>query len=289
MQKILILILFIGLTGCKVSDPTPEDENPNPPYEGGSSLSVAAFNIQVFGVTKMSKPEVVNVLVKTVSRYDLVLIQEIRDSGGSTIVNFMQQLNDYSGNKYSYIIGTRLGRSSSKEQYAYIYNKNNLRVLDSFDYNDVGDIFEREPFVALFEFLPTGDIFFTIGLHAKPADVINELNQLDNVYSYAEDVFNSNKSIIMGDLNADCTYLSDAAESSLHLKTDPQFNWHISKSVDTTVGSTNCAYDRIITTGSISSRVNKVEIFNFLNAYNLTQSQGEDVSDHYPVSITVGF
>lgn len=198
MQKILILILFIGLTGCKVSDPTPEDENPNPPYEGGSSLSVAAFNIQVFGVTKMSKPEVVNVLVKTVSRYDLVLIQEIRDSGGSTIVNFMQQLNDYSGNKYSYIIGTRLGRSSSKEQYAYIYNKNNLRVLDSFDYNDVGDIFEREPFVALFEFLPTGDIFFTIGLHAKPADVVNELNQLDNVYNYAEDYFNSNKSIIMG-------------------------------------------------------------------------------------------
>lgn len=123
----------------------------------------------------------------------------------------------------------------------------------------------------------------------KPSDVVNELNKLDDVYFFAEDYYNLNKSIIMGDLNADCSYLSDSAENSLHLKTDAQFTWHINKSMDTTAGNSDCAYDRIITTGSISNHVTGVEIFNFQSKFGLSSSAAADVSDHYPVSITLQF
>ena len=43
------------------------------------TLRVGAFNIQVFGTTKASKPEVMDVLGRIIRTYDVVAIQEIRD------------------------------------------------------------------------------------------------------------------------------------------------------------------------------------------------------------------
>ena len=292
MKQVLILTLLL-ITGCKGIDSPKSPTDPTTPVDTSNQLKVGAFNIQVFGVSKMSKPEVVSTLVKTVSRYDLVLIQEIRDAGGTVITDFMSALNQSADNQYDYVISSRTGRSSSKEQYAYIYKKHLLAVTDSFEFDDgvepSSDLFEREPFIVLFEHLSTREQFFTIGIHVKPSDVVNELNKLDDVYFFAEDYYNLNKSIIMGDLNADCSYLSDSAENSLHLKTDAQFTWHINKSMDTTAGNSDCAYDRIITTGSISNHVTGVEIFNFQSKFGLSSSAAAEVSDHYPVSITLQF
>uniref|UniRef100_A0A8C3N4N3 Uncharacterized protein n=1 Tax=Geospiza parvula TaxID=87175 RepID=A0A8C3N4N3_GEOPR len=52
-------------------------------------LRVGAFNIQAFGDTKMSNKEVV------LRRYDVVLVQEVRDSDLSAVTELMEQLNRY--------------------------------------------------------------------------------------------------------------------------------------------------------------------------------------------------
>jgi hypothetical protein len=44
-----------------------------------STITIANFNIQVFGQKKASKPEVMYTLAKIISRFDIVAIQEIRD------------------------------------------------------------------------------------------------------------------------------------------------------------------------------------------------------------------
>lgn len=290
MKKFLILILLVTSTACHpptTEDPT--DTPTDPTEESASALKVGSFNVQVFGVSKMSDPAVVHTLVKIFSRYDLILMQEIRDANGTSIIQFMQDLNDANSNQYSYIISSRLGRSSSKEQYAFIYKKSLVKVLDQYVFNDGSDVFEREPLIALWEFIPTGEQFFTIGLHAKPEDVVNELNALDNVYYEAEDLYNNNKSIIMGDFNADCTYLNDTQYNNLLLRNDSQFSWSIPKTWDTTSGSTDCAYDNLLTTGSFSNRVSGVHVFNYQNAYSLDNSQTSDVSDHYPIGLTISF
>lgn len=301
MKKLLILLLAFTLVGCELDkdkdnngvfddkEPT-GSSNPSDP-SSTTDLKVGSFNIQIFGVSKMSKSEVVNILVKTVSRYDLVLIQEIRDETGSTMINFMEFLNDANDNQYEFIISSRTGRSTSKEQYAYVYKKTLLEVVDSFDFNDTSDVFEREPFIALFKFLPTGDEFFTIGMHAKPdsTQTLVELNYLDDVYSSVEDLYNNNKSIIMGDFNADCSYLSDAQYNSVTIFNDSAFTSHINKTQDTTVSNSDCAYDKLVTTGSLSNRSKNVEIFNFQNAFNLNQAAALDVSDHFPVGLTLSF
>jgi hypothetical protein len=44
----------------------------------GDTIKVASFNIQVFGTSKLGKPEVMDVLAKVVRRFDVVAIQEVR-------------------------------------------------------------------------------------------------------------------------------------------------------------------------------------------------------------------
>ena len=46
------------------------------------------FNIQVFGPSKASKPEVMEVLASIISQFDIVAIQEIRDKSGKVIKIF---------------------------------------------------------------------------------------------------------------------------------------------------------------------------------------------------------
>ena len=55
-----------------------------------TSLNVASFNIQVFGVSKMSKPDVVEILLKILDRYDMTFIQEIRDSSNTAFPDLVR-------------------------------------------------------------------------------------------------------------------------------------------------------------------------------------------------------
>lgn len=49
--------------------------------------------------------------------------------------------------------------------------------------------------------------------------------------------------MIMGDYNADCSYVNSEERANLLLR-DSSYLWLIDDDVDTTVSSTHCAYDR---------------------------------------------
>ena len=57
---------------------------------------------------------------------------------------------------------------------------------------------------------------------------------------------NTNNILILGDLNADCSYLPQSKMSQVILRNDSRFHWLIADDVDTTVSNTDCAYDRSI-------------------------------------------
>ena len=90
--------------------------------------------------------------------------------------------------------------------------------------------------------------FFLIGLHAQPGSKVtaSELNALVEVYDSATEVFQTNNGVMMGDFNADCTYLSKAKYDELDLVTDDKFTWLLDSDEDTTTGNTHCAYDRLV-------------------------------------------
>ena len=86
-----------------------------------------------------------------------------------------------------------------------------------------------------------------IGLHAKPADAVEEMQALVNVHAAVEQYWNTDNILIVGNLNAECRYASQSELDSLTLRTDSRFSWLIGDEVDTTTKiTTDCAYDRCV-------------------------------------------
>lgn len=90
-----------------------------------ANFIIGTFNVQSLGSTKMSRPDFVSILVKILARYDVVSIQEIKDSTGlKVMVNLVSSLNKFvqgTGVKYDFVISPRLGSGSYKEQLAFLY------------------------------------------------------------------------------------------------------------------------------------------------------------------------
>jgi len=145
MLRLLVLFLLVAVQGCTCDG------------EGDDSLLVASFNIQIFGQSKVQKKDVVDVILRILARYDLVMIMEIRDSKETAFPQLVSQLNDETGDVYEYVTSKRSGRSSSKEQYGFIYRKDKLLIYSMYESSDVHDTLEREPLVVRFRRTPNKD------------------------------------------------------------------------------------------------------------------------------------
>ncbi|MBA87009.1 MAG: hypothetical protein CMB29_02960 [Euryarchaeota archaeon] len=248
---------------------------------------IATFNIKVFGKTKMGKPDIVSQLVDTVLQYDLVAIQEIKDIDEIVPYDFLTELNNASGNFWNMSLSVRSGNQaddqSSQEQYAYYYNRTVFREIGEGQlFNDsANDYFQREPYFTQFELLnasgnSSGFDFTLFTIHTKPASALAEIDALHEVIqSYQENNSDETDVILLGDLNADCSYATaqELWESPLRL---PQYNWLVNDIADTTVSSTDCAYDRIITIEDLNGRL--------VGTWGIdTSITNTSVSDHYPV------
>lgn len=273
---LVLLILLSGLTSA---------------YAG--SIRVGAYNIKSYGTTKASRPFVIEQIVKIVSRYDLVLIQEIRNRDEKAVYTLKEKLEASTGNSYSVIISKPLGRSTYKEQYAYLYKDETVSLISHYTYDDgiepFEDTFSREPFIARFKEKESGKTFTTVGAHLAPDFVVNEMEELDNVYKDVQKRYNTQEIIFMGDFNADCHYLDEYEEENLKLKNE-KFTWHIDRDQNTTtIETNNCSYDRIITTGSISKNVFEAGPFNIMNEYGFNVDEANSISDHFPVEVLIKF
>jgi endonuclease/exonuclease/phosphatase family metal-dependent hydrolase len=253
--------------------------------EETKTASIAAFNIQIFGQTKSQKEDVMAVLTKIVREFDIVLIQEIRDASEQTIPNFVEEINQLEGPQYNFVRSERLGRTSSKEAYAYVYSTETIEFIQGSDYvyNDVNDVFEREPYIAGFK---AGDFdFVLVGIHIKPDDAYNEIGNLTLVVSSIQTRNPNEKDVIvMGDFNADGSYFDEDDPSNLFKASG--YNWLITNDVDTMV-KTDYTYDRIVildTTLNHECIVGSGQVFYFDQVYGLNnQTFVAEISDHYPV------
>ncbi len=247
-----------------------------------SPLRIASFNIQVFGQSKMRKAPVVSTLLRILDRYDLVFIMEIRDNDNVAIFDLLDRLNKQSAKNYQIIVSERLGRSDSKEQYAYLFNPDKVVPDASYVFEDSKNQFEREPYVAHFKAGATD--FTMIGIHTTPSDVSNELRALPAVYAQAKAKFQSSDVFVLGDLNADCSYYHES--EGFNYFPDP-VTVMVGNDVDTTVAQTNCTYDRVLAFGSVTRSASQAVPFNFPQAYGLDEALAKEVSDHYPVEWTL--
>jgi len=262
---------------------TPVAATPPPtPMFGGPSIRIASFNIQVFGEAKAKKPYVMATLASIIQNFQVVAIQEIRTQDDYLIDNFLRTYVNQNGRTYNKVIGPRLGRTVSKEQYAFIYDTATIEVNPRciFTVNDPDDLLHREPLVAMFRVRgPPAQQAFTfvlIDMHTDPDETKSKLNALGQVYQAVRRACNGEDDIILlGDLNVDDKHLGDLGRID-----------HIYPVVRNTYTNTrqNAQYDNIIFHGpSTTEFTGHWGVFNFAEQFHLNLNQALEVSDHFPI------
>ncbi|WP_445475307.1 exonuclease/endonuclease/phosphatase family protein [Methanococcoides methylutens] len=265
-----------------------DDTTTTPVIEGSAyedeDLRIGAFNIQVFGVTKASKPDVMMVLADVVRTYDIIAIQEIRDSSQTALPALVDLVNS-DGSQYDYVVSERLGRTSSKEQYAYIYDTTTVSLAgtpETYPEPEGTDPFHRQPYISSFRALDGDYDVVLMVIHTDPDEATEEINALDDVLEYAQLSYpDEGDFVLMGDFNADGSYFDEDSSSDL----DDHF-WLIDDSLDTTTKSTDYTYDRIVLTDT-SDLVGDHGVFRYDLEYGLSEEMTVAVSDHYPVYMEV--
>ncbi|XP_078286241.1 deoxyribonuclease gamma-like isoform X2 [Rhinoraja longicauda] len=258
------------------------------------SLRICSFNVQTFGRAKAAKEEVMETLVKIVSRCDICLLMEVKDCQGKVVPRFISLLNRQNRQgPYAHVASERLGRSSYKEQYVFVYRSDKVRVLAVHQYKaQASQAFSREPTVVLFS-APNTEVkeFVLIPQHTSPDAAVREVDELYEVTQFVRRLWNTENIMILGDLNAGCGYIRSEAWGRIRLRTQPGFHWLIGDGADTTVcRSTSCPYDRIIVHGSAFHRAitpRSAKVFDFSRAFGLTEQEALKVSDHFPVEVEV--
>lgn len=254
---------------------------PPPITRSEDSIKLASFNIQVFGTTKAQKAYVMDILARIVRKFDVVAIQEIRSKDQSLLPQFVDIVNA-TGRYYDYAIGPRLGRSSSKEQYAFIFDRASVELdrHQLYTVEDPDDLLHREPYVAWFRVRgPPKDQAFTftlVNIHTDPDEVNEELKWLDDVFrNVRDDGREEDDVILLGDLNADDRHLGELGRM-------PGATWVISGIPTNTRGTAQ--YDNIIFHEAATSEfTGRGGVLDFLREFNLSIEEALEISDHLPV------
>ncbi|MBW3018841.1 endonuclease/exonuclease/phosphatase family protein [Candidatus Woesearchaeota archaeon] len=269
-KELIILLLLISCTvPAEPKLPGPDSCSPDVVCKQlvPNTLTIGSFNIQTFGRAKRNKTEVMNVIKDIVEDFDLVAIQEIRDSSLETSGALLKMLNS---SRYGVIVSPRLGRTSSKEQYAFYYDKKFLTFHQSFVFNDTQDLFERPPFTAVFTI--NGTEFAFVDVHIKPEDAESEISHLSDVL----DTISTENILVLGDFNADGSYLDEKSKPAV-----AGLAYYIPDSYDTTVGKAFYTYDRIL--GNV--KILQSGVYKFDDIHKLSYEEAKAVSDHYPVYV----
>ncbi len=290
------LISGVLLAGCDfeqlakdIADGARKGSSPTASIPGGSSnlgktpttIAVGTFNIQVFGQSKLENAKVMNILAQIARRFDVLAIQELRSKEQDVIPRFLELVNA-DGRRFDYIIGPRLGRTSSKEQYVYIYDADRLEVLPGSVYtaDDPDDLLHREPLVATFRVRgarnPDPFTFTLINIHTDPDETDWELDALAEVFvAVQRDRIREDDVILLGDLNVDEYHLGELGRL-------PGMAWVISGQPTNTRGT--ATYDNIL-----FDRRNTVEftgragVLSLQEEFGLSLEEALEVSDHLPV------
>ena len=285
MRRVALLLLPLALLVCGCDLLSSGDDAV--PVDPAETIRIASFNIQVFGTSKEKKPEVMRSLVQIVRKFDVIAIQEIRSSDQGLIPRFMQRVNA-DGGHYRHVLGPRLGRTSSKEQYVFIYNAARIELIDGSveTVSDPADRLHREPLIARFRVRgPPKEEAFTftlVNIHTDPDEVKQEVDALADVFQEVQRQYPEEDDVILlGDLNASSKKLRKLGKlpgMRWVIESHQKTNTRLTKSYD------NILFDRRATVEYLGSG----GVMNLMQELGISKSQAIRVSDHMPVWATFG-
>jgi endonuclease/exonuclease/phosphatase family metal-dependent hydrolase len=172
------------------------------------AILICSFNIQVFGESKLAKPQAVDVLARVVRKFDIVAIQEVRAKSDDILPRFVQAVNA-DGSRYAHVIGPREGRTVSTEQYTFVYDTTRIELDPTSPavFPDPSDRLHRPPMCARFRTrIQPAEMafsFWLVNTHTDPDLVPQELDALADVFAAMQRARpDEDDVILLGDLNA---------------------------------------------------------------------------------------
>ena len=216
-------------------------------------IEIASWNLKRFGPSGAADEMRVAEMAEKISGFDIIAVQEIKDIQQTSPYILQDEIDNIS--EYGMVLSNRTGsfceaKSSSQisEQYAFYYDNETIRSLDSGQHYPNTDCeFTREPFAARFVSAEFDHSFVLITLHIDPDDAVGETSALVNVFEWAKFQYpDEDDFILLGDLNADCSYASSSELDELDIR-NGDYQWIIPDGTNTNIAeSSSCAYDRMI-------------------------------------------
>ena len=269
-------------------------------------IKIGSWNIQNFGISKANDEAKMEIIGKILSQFDIIAVQEISNVYEKSDAGCPRNENSCPGNKNCDLLLNALKAhlSNSKdyelmfspqvkdERYLFIYDRNKVEAMDSgqlavdpednlpvCDTKSEGKM-ARQPFYATFK---AGKFDFVLmTAHTSPSNNVAELQSLSAFYKRVQSDNSPQKDVILlGDLNADCSYLKKSMPIDFRR---PEYTWVIEDNTDTTVGTNTCTYDRMIfTKETTKDYTGNHGVFRFDSEYHLSSSKAKGISDHYPI------
>ena len=254
---------------------------PGLPPASRDTIRLASFNIQVLGTSKLAKTDVIESLVQVIRRFDVVAVQELRSKDQTVMSKFAQMINA-DGSQYDFIVGPRQGRTSSKEQYVFLFNTRVIEFVpdSAFIVPDRKDLLHREPMAARFRVRRSGNeqgfSFTLLNIHTDPDDTKIELDELYNSFIFTQrQVAPEDDVILLGDLNVNSRKLGQLAQV-------PDITWTVASEMTNTRRTKS--YDNILFNRYATSEfTGRQGVFDLEKELGLTRQQALRVSDHLPV------
>ncbi len=246
-----------------------------------NSILIASFNIQVLGESKMKKPGIAEILAHVIRQFDVVAIQEVRAKADNILPRLVAAVNA-DGSQYNFLIGPRLGRTVSTEQYAFVYDTTRIAHDPSAvgTIQDTNDLMHREPFVARFVARTNqperGFTFWLVNAHTDPDEVPTEVAALADVFQTMQRARpDEDDVILLGDFNASETQLGPLGQI-------PGITWAVRGAMTNTRQSK--MYDNLIFHSQATSEfTGRWGVYDLERVYGLSRDDALKVSDHLPV------
>ncbi len=250
-----------------------------------ADITIASWNLKHLGWNNGKSLEDVAAIAQGA---DLWALQEVMDE--AAVAQLEQQLEKQTGEPWSSMTSHEVGRSSYQESYSYLWRDGAVEFTQgAVVYLDPGDEFAREPYLAEFRDVETGDKVAMATVHIlygdSRADRTPEIRQLAEIWDWMREVYPDTPRIIAGDYN-----LAPDHEAWQMLR-DEGAQPAITSGA-TTLSSTdgeyanlydNLWFDADVLDVTSSSTVRYPELL------GMSHEEARDiVSDHAPVYITLG-
>ncbi|GLR62796.1 endonuclease/exonuclease/phosphatase family protein [Marinospirillum insulare] len=167
----------------------------------GQGLVIASWNIERLGHGQNKDYEALGQIGQL---FDFIAVQEAMTVEG--LYRFQAALQEATGETWGMMYSHRIGRSTYKEKYAFVWRESRIDYLDgAVVYLDPGDLFAREPYSARFKNLSSGDEFAVATVHIvygrRISDRTEEIEELARYWDWLHQIYPGTPVLLMGDFN----------------------------------------------------------------------------------------